>query len=174
MSNGTVISNNIYLTYVFFSGKLFICCQRLHDGPSPQPSLRQSLRTKGKNHQVSTNATMKESEHYLNGVFKRSKFVLKVIIVRLLVHWILSYSRSQSKRITDIDEIIEKLKFALEDMTAACILEGFSKQDHMILVDSIIKELGTKTFLSKQKTVFFQCLQLIWNTYIIKLIGFEC
>jgi hypothetical protein len=62
----------------------------------------------------------------------------------------LSYSRSQSKRITDIDEIIEKLKFALEDMTAACILEGFSKQDHMILVDSIIKELGTTNNIPKK------------------------
>ncbi len=40
------------------------------------------------------------------------------------------------------DELIKKLMTALEDVTAVCILEGFQKQEHMLLVDSILKELG--------------------------------
>lgn len=39
-------------------------------------------------------------------------------------------------------DIICQLKTALEDVTAVCILEGFQKQDHMMLVDTILKELG--------------------------------
>ena len=37
---------------------------------------------------------------------------------------------------------MKKLKTALEDCTAVCILEGFQKQEHMMLVDTILKELG--------------------------------
>ena len=47
-----------------------------------------------------------------------------------------------------IKEAVSKLKMALEDMTAVCILEGFQKQEHMIFVDSILKELG------KEKVAF--------------------
>lgn len=50
--------------------------------------------------------------------------------------------RKQAEKLDESDKKIEKLKTALEDMTAVCILEGFSKQEHMILVDSMIKELG--------------------------------
>ena len=38
--------------------------------------------------------------------------------------------------------IVDQLRIALEDMTAVCILEGFQKQEHLMLVDSILKELG--------------------------------
>lgn len=40
------------------------------------------------------------------------------------------------------EEAVHKLKNALEDCTAVCILEGFQKQEHMMLVDAILKELG--------------------------------
>lgn len=40
------------------------------------------------------------------------------------------------------DEKVDKLKRSLEDITAVCILEGFQKQEHLMLVDSILKELG--------------------------------
>ena len=35
-----------------------------------------------------------------------------------------------------------KMKIALEDVTAVCILEGFQKQEPMMLVDTMLKELG--------------------------------
>ena len=38
--------------------------------------------------------------------------------------------------------IVDQLRMALEDMTAVCILEGFQKQEHLMLVDTILKELG--------------------------------
>jgi len=39
-------------------------------------------------------------------------------------------------------EVVERLKVSLEDMTAVCILEGFQKQDHLLLVDTLVKEIG--------------------------------
>ena len=38
--------------------------------------------------------------------------------------------------------VVDQLRMALEDMTAVCILEGFQKQEHLMLVDTILKELG--------------------------------
>ena len=35
--------------------------------------------------------------------------------------------------------MVERLKVALEDLTAVCILEGFQKQDHLMLVDTLGK-----------------------------------
>ena len=49
---------------------------------------------------------------------------------------------------------MKKLKTALEDCTAVCILEGFQKQEHMMLVDTILKELG-KLDISKTGQKFF-------------------
>jgi len=60
------------------------------------------------------------------------------------------FLRKQTEKLTDSALIIEKLKTALEDMTAVCIMEGFSKQDHMILVDNIIKELGAEFFFVQE------------------------
>ncbi len=37
---------------------------------------------------------------------------------------------------------VEYLKTALEDLTAVCILEGFQKQENIVLVDTVLKELG--------------------------------
>jgi len=41
-----------------------------------------------------------------------------------------------------LEDIVQKLKTSLEDCTGVCILEGFQKQEPMILVDTILKELG--------------------------------
>ena len=41
-----------------------------------------------------------------------------------------------------LEGAVDKLRMALEDMTAVCILEGFQKQDHLVLVDAVLKELG--------------------------------
>ena len=37
---------------------------------------------------------------------------------------------------------VEKLKQCLEDITSVCVLEGFQKQEHLVMVDSVLKELG--------------------------------
>ena len=37
---------------------------------------------------------------------------------------------------------VEKLKQCLEDITSVCILEGFQKQEHLVMVDQVLKELG--------------------------------
>ena len=52
--------------------------------------------------------------------------------------------RKQAGKMKDeeLDEAVKKLKTSLEDMTAVCILEGFQKQEPMILVDAILKDLG--------------------------------
>ena len=50
--------------------------------------------------------------------------------------------RLQSKKLTNEEDIVEKLKSSLEDLSAACILEGFANQDRMVVVDTVIKELG--------------------------------
>lgn len=39
--------------------------------------------------------------------------------------------------------VVEQLKVAAEDMTAVCLLEGFTKPAHLVMVDSIIKDLGS-------------------------------
>merc|ERR1711936_1414774 len=41
-----------------------------------------------------------------------------------------------------LEDIVLKLKTSLEDCTGVCNLEGFQKQEPMILVDTILKELG--------------------------------
>jgi hypothetical protein len=51
--------------------------------------------------------------------------------------------RLQARRLTDDEEIVAKLKSSLEDLSAACILEAFGNPDRMVLVDAVIKELGS-------------------------------
>ena len=46
-------------------------------------------------------------------------------------------------------DAVSKLKTALEDVTAACILEGFQRQDHVMMVDQVLKDLGMDYFRSK-------------------------
>ena len=58
------------------------------------------------------------------------------------------------KKNEDIDkeglqDIVTKLKTSLEDCTGVCILEGFQKQEPMILVDAILKELGKTSVTGK-------------------------
>jgi len=58
---------------------------------------------------------------------------------------------------TITQDMVDKLRMALEDMTAVCILEGFQKQEHLMLVDSILKELGRSEarliFLNRTSTM---------------------
>ena len=72
---------------------------------------------------------------------------------------------------TNEEEIIDKLKTALEDMTAVCILEGFSKQEPMMLVDSIIKELGKRLYNGDPKNDLSK-IRNIQKLYILK-VGFQ-
>eukprot|EP00094_Tigriopus_californicus_P012644 TCALIF_12222-PA protein Name:"Similar to TOMM70A Mitochondrial import receptor subunit TOM70 (Homo sapiens)" AED:0.21 eAED:0.21 QI:0/0.4/0.5/0.83/1/1/6/169/580 len=51
--------------------------------------------------------------------------------------------RKQVRKLQSADgESVNKLRMALEDMTAVCILDGFQKQEYLMLVDTILKELG--------------------------------
>ena len=49
---------------------------------------------------------------------------------------------SASEECSVTKTVVDQLRMALEDMTAVCILEGFQKQEHLMLVDTILKELG--------------------------------
>ena len=55
-------------------------------------------------------------------------------------------SKKEDLEINDQEEVVRKMKIALEDMTAVCILEGFQKQEPMLLVDTMLKELGKTDF----------------------------
>ena len=50
--------------------------------------------------------------------------------------------RKQAGKTEDDKDAVQKLKLSLEDLTAVCILEGFQKQEHIMLVDTVLKELG--------------------------------
>ena len=45
---------------------------------------------------------------------------------------------------TDYAVGVAKLRQSLLDITAVCILEGFQKQEHLMMVDAVLKELGRK------------------------------
>ena len=45
-------------------------------------------------------------------------------------------------KVEDFEIQVDKLKQCLEDITSVCILEGFQKQEHLVMVDSVLKELG--------------------------------
>lgn len=56
--------------------------------------------------------------------------------------------RKQVQKLQSADvESVSKLKMALEDMTAVCILDGFQKQEYLMMVDTILKELGKVVFV---------------------------
>ena len=68
---------------------------------------------------------------------------------------------------------VEKLKQCLEDITSVCILEGFQKQEHLMMVDSVLKELGRAEagLASRNRSVFksglshnCHCIQSMFKT----------
>merc|ERR1712055_1037983 len=50
--------------------------------------------------------------------------------------------RKQAMKVENFEIQVDKLKQCLEDITSVCILEGFQKQEHLVMVDSVLKELG--------------------------------
>jgi len=50
--------------------------------------------------------------------------------------------RKQAQKVEEFQFQVEKLKQCLEDITSVCILEGFQKQEHLVMVDQVLKELG--------------------------------
>jgi len=50
--------------------------------------------------------------------------------------------RKQAKKIEHFEIQVEKLKQCVEDITAVCLLEGFQKQEHLVMVDQVLRELG--------------------------------
>ena len=45
-------------------------------------------------------------------------------------------------KVVNFEIQVDRLKQCLEDITSVCILEGFQKQEHLVMVDSVLKELG--------------------------------
>ena len=50
--------------------------------------------------------------------------------------------RKLAAKSDDLSDKVAKLTQCMDDITSVCILEGFQKQEHMMLVDAILKELG--------------------------------
>jgi len=77
---------------------------------------------------------LKYNFKYVKAMERRARVLRKQSIVK--------QKENEDISVEDQDEVVKKLKTALEDCTAVCILEGFQKQEHMMLVDTILKELG--------------------------------
>lgn len=50
--------------------------------------------------------------------------------------------RKQAMKIENFEIQVEKLKQCVEDITSVCLLEGFQKQEHLVMVDQVLRELG--------------------------------
>ena len=77
---------------------------------------------------------LKYNAKYVKAMERRARVIRKQAEKR--------QKESDDLSIEEREEIVKKLKTALEDCTSVCILEGFQKQEPMILVDQILKDLG--------------------------------
>ena len=80
---------------------------------------------------------LKNNSKYVKAMERRARVLRKQANV---------LSKKEDLEINDQEEVVRKMKIALEDMTAVCILEGFQKQEPMLLVDTMLKELGKIDF----------------------------
>ena len=55
--------------------------------------------------------------------------------------------RKLAAKTEDLEDKVAKLTQCMEDITSVCILEGFQRQEHMMLVDAILKELGKSLYI---------------------------
>ena len=72
-----------------------------------------------------------------------------------------------NRKLRDLDsgkDRLERLRTALEDMTSVCFLEGFQKQDHLVLVDTILKDLGR----SEARIIFSERKPVLTSQHFIK------
>jgi len=60
--------------------------------------------------------------------------------------------RKQAMKIENYEVQVEKLKQCVEDITSVCLLEGFQKQEHLVLVDQVLRELGRAEAALASKT----------------------
>jgi len=60
--------------------------------------------------------------------------------------------RKQAMKIENYEIQVEKLKQCVEDITSVCLLEGFQKQEHLVLVDQVLRELGRAEAALASKT----------------------
>ena len=78
-------------------------------------------------------AALKNNSKYVKALDRRSR-ILKKQTEKLI--------KNDNLTKEELEDIVRKLKISLEDCTAVCILEGFQKQEPMMLVDAILKDLG--------------------------------
>ena len=79
---------------------------------------------------------------YVKALDRRAKTLRKqamkvVVIDNNGVRW-----KHIAVQVENFEYQVEKLKQCLEDITSVCVLEGFQKQEHLVMVDSVLKELG--------------------------------
>jgi len=60
--------------------------------------------------------------------------------------------RKQAMKIENLEIQVEKLKQCVEDVTSVCLLEGFQKQEHLVMVDQVLRELGRAEAALASKT----------------------
>jgi len=60
--------------------------------------------------------------------------------------------RKQAQKIENFEIQVEKLRQCVEDITGVCLLEGFQKQEHLMLVDQVLRELGRAEAALASKT----------------------
>jgi len=60
--------------------------------------------------------------------------------------------RKQAMKIENFEIQVEKLKQCVEDVTAVCLLVGFQKQEHLHMVDQVLRELGRAEAALASKT----------------------
>jgi len=60
--------------------------------------------------------------------------------------------RKQAMKIENFEVQVEKLKQCVEDITSVCLLEGFQKQEHLVMVDQVLRELGRAEAALASKT----------------------
>ena len=94
------------------------------------------------------NMALKFNTKYVKAMERRARVLRKLADKKL--------KEKEDLSIDEQDVIVKNLKTALEDCTAVCILDGFQKQEHMILVDTILKELGKYIITTKFKNHEFE------------------
>ena len=79
---------------------------------------------------------LKNNSKYVKAMERRAR------ILRKVANQMAKAGDDNDMKVEDMKDVVDKLKTSLEDCTAVCILEGFQKQEPMILVDAILKDLG--------------------------------
>ena len=79
---------------------------------------------------------------YVKALDRRAKTLRKQAMKVVVLTILCLVGNILSVQVENFEYQVEKLKQCLEDITSVCVLEGFQKQEHLVMVDSVLKELG--------------------------------